>query len=94
MNRCPEHGAECIWYQHNADRVGLDLGVGDGYRSGVAFAAVHAPMADWDYPVSNGRGDYYALGFMTGVTQEWCVDHDTHDCLGTTRCRVKVAASL
>lgn len=92
---CPEHGESCSWYQHgNPDTVGLDLGVGDGIRNGVDFACAHAPMASHLYPLSDGRGDYFGLGFLTGVIRGWCLDHESHDCLGTHRCAVKVAALI
>lgn len=86
---CPQHGPECLHYRHNADNVGRDLGVGDGMRSGVAFAAEHDPMPTWEYPVSNGRGDYFAIGFFRGVIAEWCPDHPAtgpERCLATWAC--------
>lgn len=85
MNNCPQH-TDCTWYRHNADRVGTDLGVGDGITSGIDFAKCHAPMESHLYPVSNGRGDYYALGFLSGVVKEWCEKHETSDCLATWAC--------
>jgi hypothetical protein len=90
MTTCPDHGPDCIWYRHNPDNVGLDLGVGDGIRNAIDFAHAHAPMASHLLPVSDGRGDYFAIGFLQGVVQAWCPDHDDHDCRGTWRCVVKV----
>lgn len=95
MITCPEHGSDCRWYQHsNTDTAGCDLGVGDGIRNGIEFAQAHAPMESHLYPVSNGRGDYFALGFLTGLVRAWCPDHETSNCLGTHRCWVKVQALL
>lgn len=93
FQRCPQH-TECIWYTHNPDNVGRDLGVGDGIGSGVAFAHDHRPMSPHDYPVSDGRGDYYALGFMSGAIRGWCPDHEDAQCLGTWRCTIAVAAVI
>lgn len=93
MNDCPQHGPDCIWYMHNPDRVGTDLGYSDGWSNAVDFASAHTPMASHLLPVSNGRGDYFALGFLTGIVAAWCADHDTFDCRGGHACSVKVYAT-
>lgn len=85
---CPQHGTDCIWYRHNPDNVGLDLGYGDGYSNARDFAKEHDPILSADLPVSNGRGDYFALGFFTGATTAWCKEHE--GCLGRWPCWLRV----
>lgn len=89
---CTQHGNECRWYQHNPDRVGTDLGYGDGWSNAQDFAKAHEPMHSHELPVSDGRGDYFALGFLTGLTAAWCPDHDASQCLGRWSCHVKVVS--
>lgn len=88
---CPQHGPDCIWYQHNSDRVGTDLGYGDGWSNARDFAHAHEPMINNELPVSDMRGDYFALGFFTGVTAAWCPIHTPEEgCLGHWRCHKAV----
>lgn len=87
MNVCPQHH-NCIWYAHHPDNVGADLGYGDGFANAKEFTAAHAPMASEHYPVSNGRGDLFALGFMSGAVAGWCPKHVPADgCFGNHSCK-------
>lgn len=88
---CPDHG-DCRWYTHHPDRVGLDLDYGDGFRNGREFAQCHQPMFSYQYPVSDGRGDYFGLGFISGAVSEWCDEHD--NCLATYKCRKEIEERL
>lgn len=72
---CPTHGDDCTWYRYSADQVGADLGYGSGWATGVRFAAGHPPMATHLLPLSDGRGDYFALGFLDGIVSRWCPRH-------------------
>lgn len=82
---------------HNPDQVGRDLGYGDGWRSGTEWAGENEPCPDWEWPVSNGRGDDFAIGFFDGVTARWCIVHPWDEmvatgnrCLARWSCRKKL----
>lgn len=75
MPSCPTHGPGCRWYRLNPDQVGAELGYGSGWSAGRDFAAEHEPMAGHLLPLSDGRGDYFALGFLDGIVARWCPRH-------------------
>jgi hypothetical protein len=91
---CLDHD-DCKWYRHNPDNAGSDLGYGDGWRNGRDFALKHGPMATHLLPVSDGRSDDFAIGFLDGVVAQWCERHETtstNRCLAHNPCRVAVQA--
>lgn len=70
---CPQHGRGCKWYDlvSNADTQGTNLGYSSGYSNGRDFAREHEPMDSSEYPISNCRGDLFALGVFSGIKTEW-----------------------
>ena len=73
-------------YGQDKDQVGADLGVGEGVRSGWEWAAAHAPCPREYWPISDSRGDDFAVGFSDGVIQEWCPNHSREQCRATWPC--------
>lgn len=96
LERAPADPEHCQFCRQatttDLDQRGADLCVGEGWRTGFAWAELHEPGTP--YPISNHCGDDFALGFYEGVVVRWCperpYDMPRNRCMATWPCVQRV----